>query len=229
MRHQGYAACESRLTDASGRELPGYLGAAPAHPTGIVLVVHDFFGLTSHVKGLVRRFSAEAFVTFAVDLYRGRVAKSREEATVLAETAAASWKATAVEIGLGVAALRARHPGSKVGVLGFGMGGAAALVAAAAIDTLSAAVTFYGIPQDVTIESRRVKIQGHFCEHDQKCTARRVADLQRSLREREIEQDVHQYEAHSGFFNANRAEVHSAPDAALAWQRTLAFLSGALA
>jgi len=228
MRQQGYASCERRLVDASGRDLPGHLEATPARTRGVVVLVHDFFGLTPHVRGLASRLVAEGFVAFAADLYRGQVAKTRDEATTLAQAIAPTWKSIAVELGLGVAALLAQHPGSKAAVVGFGMGGAAALVGAAAIERLSAAVTFYGIPQDVTIENQGVRIQCHFAEHDPKCTSERVADLQRSLRERDIQHDVHQYEAQSGFFNTGRGDAYSAPDAELAWTRMLVFLNAAL-
>jgi carboxymethylenebutenolidase len=228
MRQQGYASCERRLTDASGRHLPGHLELMPARAKGVVILVHDFFGLTPHVRGLAGRLVAEGFVAFAADFYRGQVATTRDEAAALAQAIAPTWKSIAVELGLGVAALLTQHPGSKAAVVGFGMGGAAALVGAAAIERLSAAVTFYGIPQDVTIENQGVRIQCHFAAHDPKCTPERVADLQRSLRDGQIRHDVHQYEAQSGFFNTGRGDAYSASDAELAWTRMLGFLNSAL-
>lgn len=216
------------MTDTAGRHLPGHLELMPAHAKGVVILVHDFFGLTPHVRALARRLVAEGFVAFAADLYRGQVARTRDEATALAQAIAPTWKSIAVELGLSVGALLAQRPDSKVAVVGFGMGGAAALVGAAAIERLSAAVTFYGIPQDVAIENQAVRIQCHFAAHDPKCTSERVASLQRSLRERQIKHDVHQYEAQSGFFNAGRGDEYSAPDAELAWTRTLGFLNSAL-
>ena len=228
MHRKTYQAYRRRLTDRSGREIPGHLGASPEAVKGVVVVVHDFFGLTGHVKGLVSRLGAEGYVGFAPDLYRGAVATSADEAAALARKTEWTWKNIATEIGLGVSALTDQHPGARLGVVGFGMGGAAAVVAAAAVDRITAAVTFYGIPQDVIVESKRVHIQGHFAGRDRKSTPERVDAFEQSLRARGVPGEIHRYDADSGFFNPTRADVYSAVDAARAWERVIAFFKTAI-
>jgi carboxymethylenebutenolidase len=217
---------QKRLIDRNGREMPGYLDESPERPRRAVVVVHDFYGLTEPMKELTRRLAGEGFVAFAPDLYRGRVASSRDEAAKLAQTLA--WNRVAIELGLAVQALKDKTEGGPVSIWGFAMGGAAALVAAAAVDKLDAAITFYGIPQDVALTNPYVKIQGHFAARDQKCTPDRVDVLDRSLKRRGGVHEFHIYEADHGFLNPNRPEVQSASEAQLAWNRSLDFLKSVL-
>lgn len=222
-----YAAQQPRLRDEAGRELPGYFNESAVRATRAVVVVHDFFGLTPHIRGVTGRFAREGYVAFAPDLYRGGVAASREEAVVLASRLA--WKQVAVELGLAISALKQRSPRMRVAVVGFAMGGAAALVAAAAALQLDAAVSFYGIPQDVVIENTHVRVQGHFANHDTKCTPERVTALEDALASKHIRTEIHRYDARNGFFNPTRPEAWSVENAEAAWARTLHFLEDALA
>jgi len=218
---------QKRLIDRHGREIPGHLddSAGPQRPA--VVVVHDFFGLTAQIKEVTARLANAGFVAFAADLYRGEVASTREDAAVLAQGIA--WNRVAAELGLAIHALADKNAGAPVAIVGFAMGGAAAMVAAAAVDKLAAAVTFYGIPQDVVIDNGQIKIQGHFASRDAKCTRPRVESLDRALGERGIAHEFFAYDADNGFFNPTRTDVHSPAAAELAWDRTLRFLGTTLA
>ncbi len=218
---------QQRLVDSTGREMPGYLADPSRKCTQAVIVVHDFFGLTEHVKSVSGRLAGEGFVAFAPDLYRGRVAGTPEEAATLAQSIA--WNRVAIELGLAVQALQEKTEGGSVAICGFAMGGAAALVAAASIEKLAAAVTFYGIPKDVSIENRHVKIQGHFASRDRKCTPDRVEALDQALTKRGGMHQFYSYEADNGFLNPTRPAVHSASLAQLAWDRAVSFLRSACA
>jgi carboxymethylenebutenolidase len=214
-----------KLVDRNGREMPGQLDDSAGASKRSVVVMHDFFGLTRRTTAVVRSLAAEGFITFAPDLYRGRVAGTPDEAAALAQSLA--WNRVAEELGLVVEALVDRSEGGRVAIVGHAMGGAAALVAAAAIGKLSAAVTFYGIPQDVVIENPRIKILGHFAARDQKCTPARVEALERDLSARGVPHELHSYAADNGFADPGR-EAFAPDDAAMAWQRTLCFLGAAL-
>ena len=226
-RLASYQASQKRLLDREGRPLSGFLAEPTGPAVGAVVIVHDFFGLSPAMKSVATRLSNEGFVGYAPDLYRGEVATTREHATELVSRLA--WNSVAIELGLAVGALKAARPTARVAIVGFAMGGAAALVAAAAVPAISAAVTFYGIPQDVTLENPKVRVQGHFASRDKKCTPERVLALERSLRERAIPFEFHRYEADNGFFNPTRPETYSQIDASRSWGSTLAFLRASLA
>ncbi len=222
-----YGAQQARLRDADGRVFPGFLSESAIPSSRAVIVTHDFFGLTPQIRSVASRLANEGFLAFAPDLYRGAVATTREQAAELARGLA--WNQVASELGLVVAALKQRRPGMRVAVLGFAMGGAAALVAAAAVPRLDAAVTFYGIPQDVVVDNPRLRVQGHFARLDAKCTPERVARLRDALADRAIAHEMYEYEADNGFFNPARGDVHRPDQADVAWARTLHFLNDALA
>ena len=206
--------------------MPGHLDDSAGERRPAVIVVHDFFGLAESTKAVTARLAAQGYLVFAPDLYRGQVATTRAEAIALAQSLA--WNRVAIELGLATNALRERNENAPVAVLGFAMGGAAALVAAAAVAKLAAAVTFYGIPQDVTIENPNIKIQGHFATRDPKCTPPRIEALDRALHEHLVSHELHHYEADNGFFDPTRPETYSESAATLAWNRALGFLSSTL-
>ena len=112
----------------------------------------------------------------------------------------------------------------KVATLGFAMGGAASLVAAAALPDLAAAVTYYGVPQDVVLRNRRVRVLGHFGARDVKVTPPRVDALAAMFATHGIDGRLHRYDAAGNFANPLLPEVFDAAAADTAWQRTLAFL-----
>ncbi|CAI7782380.1 unnamed protein product [Closterium sp. NIES-53] len=60
------------------------------------------------------------------------------------------------------------HGSKKVGVIGFCMGGALTLLAAINVDSVSAAVSFYGVPEAALKEDAKAKVpvQAHFGELD---------------------------------------------------------------
>jgi carboxymethylenebutenolidase len=226
-RLASYQASQKRLVDRDGRPLSGFLTEPSGPVAGAVVIVHDFFGLSPAMKSVATRLSNEGFVGYAPDLYRGEVATTRERALELVSRLA--WNSVAIELALAVGALKAARPNVRVAIIGFAMGGAAALVAAASVPAISAAVTFYGIPQDVTLENPGVRVQGHFAVRDKKCTPDRVAALSRSLGERSIPHEFHSYDADNGFFNPARPETYSQADASRSWVSTLAFLRESLA
>ncbi len=215
---------------ADAREVAGYLNAGDSR-TGkpSVVVLHEYWGLNDHIRRMVDRVAKEGFVAFAPDLYHGRVAKNREEAS---ELKAHLDKAGGVEMELHVTAdaLRHRDPNSKLGLVGFCMGGALALLGGASEPMYEAVVAYYGIPDPDKADVSKIqgRVQAHFALQDDWCTAERIADLERRLAGGRVRFEVHRYDAKHAFANDTRPEVYSEPAAALAWTRTVKFLHDVL-
>lgn len=217
----------SKLLDHEGKPLPGYLNysAGPDRP-GLV-IVHDWFGLTDQHRFLVDRFAAEGFMAFAPDLYRGTVAQD----TAMAErlNAALVWPRVDRDVLSATAALQARAPKFRIGLVGFAMGGAIAIRGALGNPVVGAVVTFYGIPQDANLYKLKARVQGHFGLLDVKCDSVRVKEFEQALTLARVPMEIHRYNAGNGFFH--RPDVSSSfsvKDAPLAWSRTLQFLRTAL-
>ena len=94
-------------------------------PFPALIVIHEWWGLNDWVKEQASQFADQGYVALAVDLYRGKVAKTPEEAH---------------EILRGVRK-------DRIGAIGWCMGGGYALDAALQEPTLAADVINYGHPR----------------------------------------------------------------------------------
>jgi carboxymethylenebutenolidase len=213
----------SQLLRPNHSVIPGHLAEASGGKGLAVLVLHEWWGLNSQMKGVADRFAAEGITAFALDLYAGRVAASEEEASSLMQ---GLDRAAAVALIREATHTLAGRGYSKVVVLGFCMGGAVALSAGSRIPELSAVISFYGIPQksQADLGNIRVPVLGQFAEHDDWCTPERVSALEAALKQAGAPVTLWRYDAQHAFFNEARPEVYSSKDAALAWSRTLEFL-----
>ncbi|GEN06710.1 carboxymethylenebutenolidase [Myxococcus fulvus] len=220
-------AGQARLTGKQGQELAGYLSeAAPAK--GAVVLVHEWWGLNEHIRGIADRLAKEGFTVFATDLYGGRTTKDAQEADKLLSQM--DWGKASQALKDATDALRQwGGAGTKVAVLGFCMGGALTLLAGANDAGLDAVVPFYGIPPDsVDVTRIRAPILGHFATKDDWCTPDRVDALEAKLKKANVPAELHRYDANHAFFNDTRPEVYSPDNAQRAWTRTVDFLRAKL-
>jgi carboxymethylenebutenolidase len=212
-------------TSPSG-EAHGYLERPESGKGPGLIVIQEWWGLDEHIADLVRRFAAEGFVTLAPDLYGGTTVHDREDAARMAsrlpvEQAVADL-AGAVDYLLGLDAVTS----SKVGVVGFCMGGAFVLrLAALAGDKVGAAVPFYGRPDPATDYSGlRAAVQGHYGEEDRSISRDDVVSMATTMRlQSGVVPEIHWYPAGHAFMNDQRPN-HDQHCAALGWSRAVEFL-----
>jgi carboxymethylenebutenolidase len=212
-------------TSPSG-EAHGYLEKPEAGTGPGLIVIQEWWGLDEHIADLVRRFAGEGFVTLAPDLYGGTTVHDREDAARMAsqlpvEQAVADL-AGAVDYLLGLDEVTS----SRVGVVGFCMGGAFVLrLAALAGDKVGAAVPFYGRPDPATDYSGlRAAVQGHYAEHDRSISRDDVVSMTTTMQlQCGVVPQIHWYPAGHAFMNDQRPafDQHCA---ALAWSRAVDFL-----
>jgi carboxymethylenebutenolidase len=215
------------LTTGDGRPLPGFLDDSAGKAAPAVMVIHEWWGLNDQVRGIVGRLAAEGFQAFAVDLYRGKVVTDAAEASALMQ--ALDAKQALATLHDAVQALLPRS-GGRVGVMGFCMGGAWALAAAAHDAEVKAAVAFYGIPSPAVADVARIraKVLGHYASRDEHVSPKRVDALEKALAAAGVTATLHRYVADHAFANERRPEVYAPEAARLAWQRTVAFLDQTL-
>ena len=207
----------------------GYL-ALPASGSGPgVIVVQEWWGLTDHIAGIADRLAGEGFVALAPDLYGGRTTHDADEAgklmSELPVEASAQELGGAVDFLLGHEAVTS----STVGAVGFCMGGGFVLLLAAQQgDKVGAAVPFYGVGPGVpeTFTGLTAAVQGHYGERDDFYPAEAArAQEEQIRRESGAPVEFHFYDAGHAFHNdTNALGTYSESDAALAWNRTVAFL-----
>ncbi|MCX5214086.1 dienelactone hydrolase family protein [Kitasatospora sp. NBC_00240] len=219
--------------DGAGRQARGYLALPPQGVGPGIVVIQEWWGLTSHIATVTDRFAAEGFVALAPDLYGGATAHDRAEAARLQRELpverAARDLCGAVDLLLG-------HPavvGDAIGVVGFCMGGGFALVLAAQEgDRVAAAVPFYGLPRDPEFDYRGLTahVLGHYGELDGSIPVAAVDETAIRIGEAtDRRPEIHFYPAGHAFMNdENPGGRYDALQARIAWQRTLSFLWGHL-
>jgi carboxymethylenebutenolidase len=212
--------------EGSGK-MRGYL-VRPAKASGKqpgVLVVHENRGLNPHIEDIARRVALENFVAFAPDAlfplggYPGDEDKAREVFPKLDQAktredfvAAAAW-------------LKARPECTgKVGVVGFCYGGSISNFLATRLPDLGAAVPFYG-GQAKTEDVPKIKapLLIHYAEQDERVNAGWPA-YEAALKANNVRYEAHVYPGTQHGYNNDTTPRHDKAAAALAWQRTIAFL-----
>jgi carboxymethylenebutenolidase len=214
---------------SNGGSAHGYL-ALPASGRGPGLVViQEWWGLTSHIADVTNRFAAEGFVALAPDLFGGSTTHDADEAgrlmSELPVEQAARDLAGATDFLLGHEAVTS----PKVGAVGFCMGGGFVLVLAAQQgNKIGAAVPFYGVLKEdyPDFSGLTAPLLGHFGERDDYANPDAVAALARRIEDESgVRPEFHQYPAGHAFFNdENNLGTYDKEQADVAWRRTLDFL-----
>lgn len=212
-----------------GATAPAYFAApSPEDSAPALVVLQEWWGLDDQIKQMADRLVLEGYRVLVPDLYRGRVATTPEQAQGLMTDL--DWgDAAQQDIQGAIQYLGAS--GSRVGVIGFCMGGALTVIAAAQLSGVEAAVCFYGIPPQEVADPAQIQIpfQAHFATQDDWCTPELVDRLEEQLKAGQVIHDLYRYEAHHAFMNEQRPEVYSPEAAKTAWERSLAFLRTQLA
>jgi carboxymethylenebutenolidase len=119
--------------------LPAGKGTYPG-----VIVLHGDFGLTDWLKQQAARLADKGYVTLAVDLYRGEIAKDIEEAHILERALLEERVLGDVKAAANYLLTRSDVHKDSLGVIGWDMGGGYALQAACSDARLRAVVVCYG-------------------------------------------------------------------------------------
>lgn len=209
-----------------GAPLPGYLakpdavGRAPG-----VLVIHEAAGLNDNIRDIAGRFARAGYVALAVDLF----ADGNRVLCMLRVMGEALLRP------LNNAGLRSlrdsvdwlqRRPEvdeTRIGVIGFCMGGGFALALACVEGDIRAAASFYGSnPRPLSAVARACPIVGSYPGNDP-FTRGGAVKLAGALARYGVAHDIKIYAgAQHSFFN-DRWRTYHADAARDSWQRTLTF------
>jgi carboxymethylenebutenolidase len=205
----------------------GFLAVPPAGKGPGVLVLHAWWGLNDTVKAFCTRLAESGFVAFAPDLYHGNVADTIPEAETLVKGLNANYVQAQAEIADAAKLLSERvgQAGRGLAVIGFSLGANYALdLATADPDYIRSVVLFYGTGGGDWSNSRAAYL-GHFAEIDPYEPPSNVDELEEALRHAGRPVTFYRYPGtRHWFFEPDRADAYNPVAAALAWDRTLAFL-----
>jgi carboxymethylenebutenolidase len=203
----------------------GHLAIPPSGKGSAVLVLHPWWGLNDTLKAFCAQLAASGFIAFAPDLYHGKVADNIADAEALSSALDPNQAQTEV---LAAAAFLHEYASpihSGLAVIGFSLGAYYALdLSVADPERIRSVVVFYGT-RPGNYSRSRAEYLGHFAEDDEFEPQSDVDQLEAALRSAGRPVSFHRY-SNTGhwFFEPDRPDAYNQAAAALAWERTLAFL-----
>lgn len=206
------------LLNVNDKKVNAYLadGQGPG-----ILLLHAWWGLKPFFKQTCDRIAAQGFTVLAPDLRDGQIATTIDEAKALME------KSDGDLVGATVFAakdyLQTLTKG-QIGLIGFSMGAAWALIVASAVpDQVGALVMFYG-NEGVDYGKITAKVMGHYCVEDEWEPTEFVDNTFAEFAKAGVDATRHTYPGTAHWFvEEDRPEYDSAA-AQLAWDRTFTFL-----
>ena len=212
------------------KTLKGYL----AEPTNAdsapaVVVIQEWWGVNDQIRGVADRLAAAGYRALVPDLYRGKSTVEAEEAHHLM-SGLNFGDAASQDVRGAVQFMKARS--KKVGVTGFCMGGALALLAMGTAPEIDAGVVWYGCPPLEYIDATKIKapLQAHWATQDEFFPIATIDKLQAKLSEAGVSYEFHRYLAHHAFANETAVGPRRIPATQYdpvwsqqAWDRTFRF------
>ena len=212
-----------------GVTLRGYLAQPDAPgPHPVLLVVHEWWGLTQNITKLADRLAARGYLVLAPDLYRGPTATTAAEAKTYSDPA--NFPRFAADADAALAWIKAQ-PGadaSRTASLGFCFGGRQSLFAGTRHGEFKATVILYGsgligVPEQVGKLGQGGPVLGIFGAEDKSIPAAQRALFAGLLADKKIAYTEKVYPGVGHAF-VKDATIDKPGPAAVAWAEILAFL-----
>lgn len=206
-----------------GKSAPGvYMAPAQADGAPGLVVIQEWWGVNDQIKSVGERMVGQGYRVLIPDLYRGKVALDAAEAQH-SMSGLNFGDAATQDVRGAVQYLKAKS--TRVGVIGFCMGGVLAVLAAMHVPETTAASSWYGIPPDNAGDPAAIKIplQCHFGIQDGFFKIASADALEKKLKAGGVTHECYRYEAGHAFGNEEGAN-YNREAATLAWQRSLKFL-----
>ena len=209
------------LTAADGHSFSAYQ-AGPADATAGVVVIQEIFGVNHHIRNMVDRLAAEGFRAIAPALF-DRAQRGVELGYTGDDIAAGrDLRGKVPDAGavMDIEAAAAALGGVPVGIVGYCYGGTIAWWGATRSKAFKAASGWYGggVAGTAT-EVPNCPVQLHFGEKD---TGIPMSDVEK-VRAAQPGVAIYVYAGAQHGFGCDERGSYSAPDAALAQSRTVAF------
>jgi len=216
-------AVELKLANGDTVSAEFAASASPLSPS--VLMIHEWWGLNRQIKDQALILNGKQFNVLAVDLYKGKVADTGDTDAARELMQSVDTRTAQETLGGWIDWLTALPDGNRqVGTLGWCFGGGWSL-AASLVRPVEATVVYYGNVDRSADELKRLKgpVLGQFATKDTYIDKAMVARFETAMKAAGKAYEVYWYDADHAFANPSSAR-YDAPDAKLAWDRTLKFL-----
>jgi carboxymethylenebutenolidase len=203
-----------------------YFVMPPDRPGPGVLLLHSWWGLTPFFRRLADRLADEGFTVLAPDLNLGETFEDQEAAQRHLAEADVNHLARLVLDSATI--LGERSSGARIGAIGFSMGASLALWASVRLPAAFAAVSaFYGT-QSIDFAGATAAYQIHLAGSDHLVSDDDAVFMEATMSLEELAVEVHRYDGTKHWFFEEDSTAFQPDAAALAWDRTVEFLSRSL-
>jgi len=195
------------------------------------VVIHEWWGLNDWVKEQASKLSDRGYVALAIDLYRGKVATTPDEAHELMRGVPEDRAARDLRAAVEFLKSQSNVKKDRIASIGWCMGGGYSLDVALQEPTLRAAVINYGrlASDSESLKKINASILGLFGGQDRGIPPADVKKFEQSLKQMGKKVEVVIYpDAGHAFENPNNRDGYRPDDAADAWKRTVNFLADTL-
>ena len=196
-----------------------------------IVVIHEWWGLNDWVKEQASKLSDQGYATLAIDLYRGKVATTPDEAHEIMRGVPEDRAARDLHAAVEFLKAQSNVKKDRIASIGWCMGGGYSLDVALQEPTLAAAVINYGhLASDSESLTRiQASILGLFGGQDRGIPPEDVKKFEQGLKQmgKKVEVVIYPNAGHA-FENPNNKAGYRADDAADAWKRTVKFLGETL-
>jgi len=228
-----FAATSKNVSYKSGDETVQAVLYTPEGkgPFPSILVIHEWWGLNDWVKEQASKLSDQGYVALAVDLYRGKIATTPDEAHELMRGVPEDRAARDMHAAFEFLKLQSNVKKDRIASIGWCMGGGYSLDVALQEPTLAADVINYGhlATDSESLKKINAAILGIFGGQDRGIPVEDVKKFEQSLKQMGKKVEIVIYpDAGHAFENPNNKSGYRADDAADAWKRTVKFLADTL-
>ena len=196
-----------------------------------IIVIHEWWGLNDWVKEQASKLADQGYEALAVDLYRGKVATTPDEAHELMRGVPEDRAARDLHAAFEFLKSQSNVKKDRMASIGWCMGGGYSLDVVLQEPTLTAAVINYGhlaVDAD-SLKKINASILGIFGGQDRGIPVDDVKKFEQTLKQlgKKVEIVIYPNAGHA-FENPNNKDGYRADDAADAWKRTTKFLADTL-
>src|SRR5438128_5833861 len=228
-----FAAGGKSVSYKSGEETVQAMLYTPAGkgPFPGIVVIHEWWGLNDWVKEQASKLADQGYAALAIDLYRGKVATTPEEAHELMRGVPEDRATRDLHAAVEFLKSQKNVKKDRIGSIGWCMGGGYSLDVALQEPTLTAAVIHYGhlATDPEQLKKINAAILGIFAAQDRGSPEDDVKKFEQTLKQlgKEVEIVIYPNAGHA-FENPNNKAGYRAEHAADAWKHTVDFLAGTL-
>ena len=200
-------------------------------PFPAIVVIHEWWGLNDWVKEQASKLADQGYVTLAVDLYRGKVATTPDEAHEISRGLPHDRADGDLKAAVQFLKSQKNVNKQKIGAIGWCMGGGYALDVALQEPTLAADVINYGhlATDPESLKSIHASILGIFGGQDRGIPVEDVRKFEKDLKSMGRDVEIHIYpDAGHAFQNPNNKAGYRADDASDSWNKIVDFFSRTL-